>query len=123
MKEKITIVEDDDDLRSLLKLMLEAAGYDVDVRSDGNDFFNKSSDRSDLYIIDLNLGGINGLDLCKQLKGQIKNNTPVIMISANPDVRQLAKDACADDTLSKPFTSKELLAKITQYLPSSEIIS
>jgi two-component system phosphate regulon response regulator PhoB len=118
MTAKITIIEDDDDLRSLLRISLQAAGYDVTTLINGNDL-SKEAVKSDLYLIDLNLGGVSGLEICKKIKSQKHNETTpiVIVISANPDVRHLAIEACADDTISKPFTAKELLKKMSEYFP------
>lgn len=121
MKRKISIIEDEEDLSRLMRQSLEAAGYEVDTKQNGYNLTNVKERLSDLYIIDLNLGGISGLDLCKHIKSQ-KNNErgpAIIIISANPDVRQLAMEACADDALSKPFTAKELVQKISQHLPEA----
>ena len=115
---KITIIEDNDDLRNLMRLPLQAAGYEVATHRDGSTLDEPSQAKSQLYFIDLDLGGVSGLDLCKLLKSKKDNEgTPfIIIVSANPDVRELAMEACADDTLSKPFTSKELLEKTQLYI-------
>jgi DNA-binding response OmpR family regulator len=121
MKNKITIIEDDADLRSLMELALKTAGFDVVSFSNGNSI-SGAEGNPDMYIIDINLGGISGLDVCREIKNRslAQRNAPVvvIIISANPDLRTLAMEACADDTLAKPFNSKDLIKKITQYLPS-----
>src|SRR5262245_33502315 len=104
MKKKITIIDDDDDLRTLMGLTLSSAGYEVKTYSGGSVLEDQAAETSHLYIIDINLGGKkSGLDLCKQIKDRdINGKAPiVIIISAHPDVRQLAMEACADDTLPK----------------------
>ena len=125
MKAKITIIEDEEDLRNLIQKSLQAAGYEVEVKQIGYNLAVGKGELSDLYIIDLNLGGLNGLDLCKELKSKRRNVSPpvIIITSANPDVRELAIEACADDALPKPFTTKELLEKISKHLPQAEPLS
>jgi DNA-binding response OmpR family regulator len=121
VKGRITIIEDDNDLRSLIKLTLQAAGYEVIAYSGGYGLFNSNDDATDIYIIDLNLEGKSGLELCRIIKEKtLKKNIPVIIImSAHPDVQQLAMEVCANDTLSKPFSSKDLLSKMSEYLPQT----
>lgn len=121
MKRKITIIEDDNDLRGLMQSPLLAAGYDVCMLSEGNSFISRMENVSHLYLIDINLMGVSGLEICKKIKSQKPGEIVpvVIIISGNPDVRRLATEACADDALPKPFTTKELLAKISKYFPVS----
>jgi|SRR6478736_8554011 len=114
---RIAIIEDNDDLRNLMRLPLQAAGYEVVTYRDGSAFSADSMTQSHLYFIDLDLGGASGLDLCKLLKRKKQNGCApfIIIVSANPDVRELAMEARADDALPKPFASKELLQKAEQY--------
>lgn len=123
MGTRIIIIEDDDDLRGLMRVSLEAAGYDVVTQSNGRDTEN-SETAADLYIIDINLGDVSGLDICRQIKARdhVPNAPPyIIMISANPDVGELAVEACADDTLPKPFNAKQLLNKIPEYFRHAQV--
>jgi two-component system phosphate regulon response regulator PhoB len=118
VKRKITIIEDDNDLRGLMQTPLLAAGYDVSMRSEGNSFIYKRESRPHLYLIDVDLGGISGLEICRKIKSRKHGEIPVVIItSANPDVRRLAAEASADGALPKPFTTKELLRKISEYFP------
>jgi DNA-binding response OmpR family regulator len=114
MKKKIVIVDDDQDARKLLQFILSSHGFTVEVYSDGTGLEVLSPPYPDLYLLDINLGNTSGLELCKQLKKNEKTRyIPVIITSSNTDIIPLAKDACADDTLPKPFDSKELIQKIT----------
>jgi DNA-binding response OmpR family regulator len=115
MKKKITVVDDETDLRNLLRLTLSAAGFDVDIFSNGEEFISQSKMDSDCYIVDIDLGKMTGLDVCQYLKAA-KARGPVILISADPEIRSLAESACADGSLSKPFTQAELIHKIDSYL-------
>jgi DNA-binding response OmpR family regulator len=120
MKGKIIIIEDDNDLRTLMGLTLNSVGYQVKTFAGEEVLEENTGALADLYIIDINLGGKSGLELCKKIKALRKDGEApvIIIISAHPDAKQLAKDACADDTLPKPFTAKELLRKISEYFPS-----
>jgi two-component system, OmpR family, phosphate regulon response regulator PhoB len=115
MKKKLTVIDDDHDLRNLLQIALRNEGYDVTTFSNGREFLDSVADASpaELYIIDINLGGISGYEVCKQLKTIEKTKAKsVILISANPEVQQLAAEAPADDYLLKPISIKILLDKI-----------
>jgi DNA-binding response OmpR family regulator len=119
MRNRITIIEDDKDLLKLTTMALMAAGYDVTSKSDGMNLLSERNEIADMYIIDINLGNENGLDLCRKLRKEvvIEDKPIIIMISAHPDLKALALDAAADDALPKPFNSKTLLRKIEEYLP------
>lgn len=115
MKGKITVIDDDKDLRDLLQIALRAEGFEVRVYANGDEFLRevRAAGPSDLYVIDLNLGGTSGFEVCKHIKsiGETKNSR-VIMISANPEVQQLTTDACADDYIMKPFSQRDLINRI-----------
>lgn len=108
----ITVIEDDVDLNLLIQIALRSKGYEVHSFTDGTKI---TGPPSDLYILDINLGkGITGMDLCRKLKqARAGGKVPVvILISANPDLRKMAMEACADDTLAKPFTTRDLIKKV-----------
>ena len=112
----IVVIEDDPDLRNLMQSVLSFAGYDIKTYPNGDEVMKADSFAS-LYVIDMNLGGTSGIDVCRYLKSTEGPNHPiVIIISANPDARRLALDACADGTLDKPFKSKNLLTLVKQLM-------
>ena len=112
----IVIIEDDADLRNLMQSVLSFAGYDIKTYPNGDEVMKGNSFAS-LYVIDMNLGGVSGIDVCKYLKSNQGPNHPrVIIISANPDARRLALEACADGTLDKPFKSKNLLTLVKEFM-------
>jgi DNA-binding response OmpR family regulator len=115
---KITIVDDDPDLRNILQVVLRSNEYAVEVFQSGEDFLKRYTGTSDLFIIDINLGGISGIEICNNLKQQAATkDVPVIIISAHPEIEKLAKEVCADDSLTKPFTQNSLLRLVLRYLP------
>lgn len=111
---KILLVEDDTKISSFVKLGLEDNGYNVSVAYDSSMaeklVFSK---KFDIIILDIIIPGINGLDLCKKIRvDNIK--TPVLMLTSldSVDDKIAGFDCGADDYLVKPFSFKELLARI-----------
>jgi DNA-binding response OmpR family regulator len=118
MGEKIVVVEDDLDIQYLLKDTLSKAGYDVEVLPDGDSLLTrKDSTTADLFLLDVNLPGISGLELCRILKlAETTKNIPVIILSAFPGLRSVASKYHADDSLEKPFNFNNLMGLITKYI-------
>jgi DNA-binding response OmpR family regulator len=108
----ILVVEDDAPIARVLKLELEHEGYLVDTASDGLAGLEKALKEPDLVILDLMLPRMDGLEVCKRLRA--KSKVPVIMLTAKdriPD-RVAGLDLGADDYLTKPFATEELLARV-----------
>jgi DNA-binding response OmpR family regulator len=120
MGERIVVVEDDKDIQYLLKSSLSRAGYDVEVLADGDKLIKGDSNNADLFLLDVNLPGINGLELCRFLKlNAITKNIPVIMLSAFPGLRSVASKYYADDSLEKPFNFTNLIGLISKHIHKS----
>ncbi|MEN8302491.1 MAG: response regulator transcription factor [Campylobacterota bacterium] len=126
MKKQILLLEDDYELAETLQELLESNDYGVDLVHNGNEAIDASYDNSyDLYIFDINVPDINGLELLKSLR-EADDKTPAIFISALVDLNSITKgfEVGADDYIKKPFFPQELLirvnAKFTQI--SKEII-
>ena len=111
MKKKIVIVDDDLGIQDIFKLILEKEGYETAIYSGGKALFQNKKDEPNVYLLDKQLGGMeDGLDICRHLKSNATTkNTPVVMVSATPGIREMAKQAGANDYIEKPFTKKELL--------------
>ena len=78
---------------------------------------NGEIDTPDLFILDKQIAGTNGLDVCRFIKSNDKfKDTPVIMLSANPNINKLAKEAGADLAISKPFSLKNIRQVVSGYL-------
>jgi two-component system phosphate regulon response regulator PhoB len=123
MKPRILIVEDEEALVTLLRYNLEAAGYDVDTvtRGDEADVRLKES-TPDVVILDWMLPGLSGIELCRRLRTRPETKTlPIIMLTARGEeserVRGLATGA--DDYIVKPFSVPELLARVSALLRRS----
>lgn len=116
MGEKIIVVEDDKDIQFLLKDSLSKAGYDVEIITDGTALFSHP-ETADLYLLDVNLPGMNGFELCRQLKlNALTRNIPVIMLSAYPGLTTVASKYNADDALEKPFNFTNLIGMISRHI-------
>jgi len=108
----VLVVEDDAQIARVLKLELEHEGYVVETASDGLAGLEKALKEPDLVILDLMLPRMDGLEVCKRLRA--KSKVPVIMLTAKdriPD-RVAGLDLGADDYLTKPFATDELLARV-----------
>lgn len=114
---KILVVDDDDAIREIFEIILNKAGFAVTMLADGDAVLEDRFEEPDLFLIDKQLKGIDGLDLCRHLKQRSSNcHTPVIIISASTRVDKAAKEAGADAFLEKPFKSKILIELIQKHL-------
>jgi two-component system alkaline phosphatase synthesis response regulator PhoP len=118
MNESILIIEDEEALRTTLGDRLRREGYRVEESADGQDGFEKASQLPfDLIILDLMLPHRRGLDICRDLR-QMGLATPVLVLSARSETldKVLGLRLGADDYVTKPFESAELLARIEALL-------
>lgn len=119
-KQKILLIEDEEDIGSLIKLQAELAGYKVHVETDGlNGYIAAEKERPDLIILDIMLPGLNGLDVCKKLKANPDlAQIPIIIISAKSEELDvvLGLELGADDYVAKPFSLKVLFSRVKAVL-------
>ena len=111
----ILLVEDNRQIAEMVGEFLERRGYSVDFAQDGVSGLHLAVSNSyDVVVLDLMLPGIDGLDVCRKLRGDAKKSTPVLMLTARdtPADRIAGLDAGADDYLVKPFDFGELLARV-----------
>jgi len=110
----ILVLDDDPDIGTMIKMMLEYKGYLVTVsdRAEAAEEVIRNNN-IDLIIMDMLLSGVNGTDICTELK---KNNStshiPIMMISAHPNAKEICLEAGADEFISKPFDMQDILSKI-----------
>lgn len=118
MKKKILIIEDEKELINGLKLNLDFEGYDVIWALDGEEGLNKAlKEAPDLILLDIMLPKKDGLDVCRDLRRQ-NVAIPIIMLTAKGDEvdRVVGLETGADDYITKPFSVKELLARVKAHL-------
>jgi len=114
---QIIIADDDPGIRDVFQLILKRAGYNVTIYSNGEALMTDQFELPDLFILDKQLSGVDGLQVCQYLKTHdVTKNIPVILISANPYVEKLANEAGADDFIEKPFKTKALIELMEKHL-------
>lgn len=115
-KELIFAVEDEIHIQQLVKYNLESNGYRVQAFICGEDLLNEcTATIPDLFILDLMLPGMDGLEVCRQLRQNTRTKrVPIIMLTAKTDEfdKVLGLEMGADDYITKPFSVRELLARV-----------
>lgn len=118
----VLVVDDEPSIVTLLKFNLEQAGYNVLTAEDGRNGLDTAlKEKPDLIVLDLMLPGMDGMDVCKTLR-QEKVNTPILMLTAKDDEfdKILGLELGADDYLTKPFSPREVVARVKAILRRSQ---
>lgn len=116
-KQKILIVDDDENIAELISLYLIKECFDTKIVSNGEDALSAfETYQPNLILLDLMLPGIDGYQVCREIRS--KSTTPIIMLSAKGEVfdKVLGLELGADDYIMKPFDSKEMVARIRAVL-------
>ncbi len=124
MPSHILVAEDQADIRDLIVLNLQRAGYQVQAVADGTAALASQLEAaSDLLVLDLRLPGLDGLEVCKALRARGRA-TPILMLTAKSTEldRVLGLELGADDYLTKPFSMAELLARVKALLRRAELL-
>jgi DNA-binding response OmpR family regulator len=126
-KEKILVVDDEQDLVKLIRYHLEKEGYKLLSAYNGEDALSLArKERPELVILDLMLPGIDGLEVCKKLKAdQALSHTAIIMLTAKGEESDITTGLKlgADDYVTKPFSPKELVARAQAVLRRTKNVS
>ena len=120
-KQKILIVDDDENIAELISLYLMKECFDTKIVSNGEDALSAfETYQPNLVLLDLMLPGVDGFEICREVRSQ--KNTPIIMVSAKKDdidkIRGLGLGA--DDYMTKPFSPSELVARVKAHLSRYE---
>ncbi len=114
---RIMVVEDEESFSEALSFMLRREGYEVEVADDGNKALDAFEQRgADLILLDLMLPGTSGLEVCRTIR--TKSQVPIIMLTAKDGEidKVVGLEMGADDYVTKPFSSRELLARVRSVL-------
>jgi len=126
IKEKILIIEDEKDIVKMLDYNLKKEGFRVVSSNNGEDGLRLASgERPDLILLDLMLPGIGGLEVCKAIKKDDKiSSIPIIMLTAKTQEtdKVVGLELGADDYITKPFSIKELIARIKAVIRRSKTV-
>jgi len=117
MKKRILIVEDEKALRETLAYNLEQEGYEIETSADGIEALEKAlKNEHDLILLDIMLPGMDGFELCRKIR--VEKNTPILMLTARDDEidRIVGLEVGADDYMGKPFSMRELIARVKAML-------
>jgi DNA-binding response OmpR family regulator len=120
-QKKVLIVDDELKVCDILKAYLEKDGYEVIIAVDGKSAVEKANQaRPDLILLDLNLPEINGLDVCRLIRG--RSNVPIIMLTARDEETDkiIGLEIGADDYITKPFSPREVVARVRAVLRRHE---
>jgi DNA-binding response OmpR family regulator len=118
--DRILIIQDSPSVNAMLKFRLESGGFSVETAGTGEEGVEKTKAcQYQLILLDYNLPGINGSQVCRILKEQDNTqNTPIVFMSAKDEdkLRQITKEAGADGYVGLPFEGKKFIEKITGFL-------
>ncbi|OFY41763.1 MAG: DNA-binding response regulator [Bacteroidetes bacterium GWF2_40_14] len=117
-QKKILVVDDEEDLCEILQFNLKSAGYLVDVAYSAEEAFARLKNNYDLLLLDVMMGGISGFRLAELIRVEYNNTVPIIFITARDNVADKLKgfNVGADDYIAKPFSIKEVIARVQAVL-------
>ncbi len=115
---KILVVDDEPDLREILQCNLENAGYAVDTAASAEEALSLLSPEHSLLLLDVMMGGMSGFRLAEHLRKELKNNIPIIFLTAKDTENDLLTgfSVGGDDYIQKPFSLQEVLVRIKALL-------
>ena len=123
MSQKVLVVDAEQSIVTLLKYNLETEGYIVDVAYDGEEALKKVKEvKPELIVLDVMLPKKDGIEVCKTIRSD-KNLVPILMLTAKDDEfdRVLGLELGADDYMTKPFSPREVVARVKAILRRSQI--
>ena len=116
--DKILVVDDDLDILEVLRFLLRKKGYEVILLSEAQKVFDTVDEaKPDIVLLDINLSGYDGREICKYLKTVLNVSIPILLFSANTTYKNSYKEYGANDFLEKPFEVKRLLNLLHSLLP------
>ena len=119
MCRRILVVDDEPQIRRIMRAVLVAKRYDVTEAECGEDALKLiSSDKYDLMLLDINMPGITGIEVCREVR--TSSDIPIIMMSAGEENEARSLDAGANDYLKKPFGVSEIFSCLELHLGKAD---
>lgn len=124
MSQKVLVVDDEQSIVTLLQYNLQQSGFEVVTAYDGEEGLEKIfSEKPDIVVLDLMLPKMDGVEVCKSVRNE-KNQVPILMLTAKDDEfdKVLGLELGADDYMTKPFSPREVIARIKAILRRSNTV-
>lgn len=121
--EKVLIIEDDKDIADLIAIHIADLGFEIDKAFDGKEGLLKAlNNEYKIILLDIRLPGLDGMEICKRIR-QEKNNIPILMVTSKSEEidKIIGLEIGADDYITKPFSIRELMARVKAILRRVEI--
>jgi len=121
--EKVLIIEDDKDIADLIAIHIADLGFEIDKAFDGKEGLLKALNNVyKMILLDIRLPGLDGVEICKRIR-QEKNHTPILMVTAKSEEidKIIGLEVGADDYITKPFSIRELIARVKAILRRAEL--
>lgn len=117
MKKKIMVIDDDESILEVMRIVLEDEGYEVETSVNVQPLQRVNGNLPDLILLDVLLSGEDEIEVCKRLKSQEKTkDIPIILLSAHSSASKTAQDCGADAFLDKPFDLDVLVEMVKEHL-------
>ena len=121
--EKVLIIEDDKDIADLIAIHIADLGFEIDKAFDGKEGLLKALNNVyKMILLDIRLPGLDGVEICKRIR-QEKNHTPILMVTSKSEEvdKIIGLEVGADDYITKPFSIRELIARVKAILRRAEL--
>ena len=121
--EKVLIIEDDKDIADLIAIHITDLGFEIDKAFDGKEGLLKALNNVyKMILLDIRLPGLDGVEICKRIR-QEKNHTPILMVTSKSEEidKVIGLEVGADDYITKPFSIRELIARVKAILRRAEL--
>ena len=121
--EKVLIIEDDKDIADLIAIHIADLGFEIDKTFDGKEGLLKALNNVyKIILLDIRLPGLDGMEICKKIR-QEKNHTPILMVTSKSEEidKIIGLEIGADDYITKPFSIRELIARVKAILRRAEL--
>jgi len=121
--EKVLIIEDDKDIADLIAIHIADLGFEIDKTFDGKEGLLKALNNVyKIILLDIRLPGLDGMEICKKIR-QEKNRTPILMVTSKSEEidKIIGLEIGADDYITKPFSIRELIARVKAILRRAEL--